>query len=150
MKQWVVMLAVWLGCSGASERGGPDGPAAPPPTAVASAPPPTAVASAPPPGPATTAGSAPADTRDPGCADLESRAAKTLAAAPGTCTKSADCTCYPGAIIPGCGGVTDAATASAITALYNDYRTKKCLRTHCAPRACDAACENGRCVEARR
>ncbi len=145
MKQWVVvMLAVWLGCSGASERAGPDGPAGP------AGPPPTAVPSAPPPDSATTGGSAPADTRDPDCADLESRAAKTLAAAPGTCTKSADCTCHPGAIIPGCGGVTDTATAAAITALYNDYRTKKCLRTHCAPRACDAACENGRCVEARR
>jgi hypothetical protein len=82
------------------------------------------------------------------CAPVIDEFAKTLARAPGTCAADDDCACYPGGVgeASGCGGVTDAKTATALHAISGRFLAAGCHHTvNCAPWMCDPKCADGRC-----
>lgn len=88
------------------------------------------------------------DAEEARCTALKDQYRATLEQAPRTCHTDADCGTAPGGIEGGgCGRVVDAASADALYALYEQIRTECGLDFHCGPRAVQAVCEDGRCVE---
>ena len=73
-----------------------------------------------------------------------------LASATGTCATNDDCGCYNPVIAEaGCGGITDAATASRLRAIEDAWRSDGCQWPHqCGPWSCEPVCREGRCVNA--
>jgi hypothetical protein len=81
------------------------------------------------------------------CEALREEIRLAITGAPRTCASDADCLSYPGGPID-CGDVVDRATAGRLWQLTDAFRARPCpFRVHCAPRAAQAACRAGRCVE---
>jgi hypothetical protein len=81
------------------------------------------------------------------CAAERAEIRRLIDSAPRACTKTTDCQMYPGGPVD-CGGVVDAATAARLWELTEAFRAKDCnYAVHCGPRAAQAACRAGRCVE---
>ena len=82
----------------------------------------------------------------PSCADLVARYRGVLASADGTCSSDADCAVYggldPDAI---CGGLTDRATADALTAIGTQADAAGCPRSGYSCPAIPIRCTDGAC-----
>lgn len=101
--------------------------------------------------PGAPSGSASAVTSDAvgrDCDAIRKAHVDALAMASGACTTAADCACYNpvGGPPQGCGGVTDATTATTLSAIERDFHAARCQYTHqCGASVCAPRCDAGRC-----
>lgn len=152
MRVALVLLGLGiLGCGGEPSRASPPPtptPASTPPASltppiVTTPPAPTPPVTAPPP----TTPSPPVTTPGP-CGVHETAFRAALASASGACASDSDCACYsPVVEEAGCGGVTDAATARALSRIQEAWHADGCRwPRQCGPSRCDPICRDGHCA----
>ena len=96
---------------------------------------------------ASAAASASVNEQEAACQALKEQFRKKLGAAETWCESSADCACSPGGIDPGgCGRVMNRKSANALYDIYTKFHAQCSLDRACAPRRCNAKCDEGRCV----
>lgn len=81
------------------------------------------------------------------CLTLQRAFQARLDQATGACVTDMDCGCYRG-VAPGlgCGGVSDFATATALSSLTTQFEGAGCaFPSACEPTLCVTACTDGRC-----
>jgi len=85
----------------------------------------------------------------PGPFGVHETAFRAAPASPsGTCQSDSDCACYsPVVEEAGCGGVTDARTARALSRIQDAWHAEGCRwPRQCGPSRCDPVCSDGQCA----
>ncbi|HEY8431399.1 MAG TPA: hypothetical protein VIL20_23625 [Sandaracinaceae bacterium] len=82
------------------------------------------------------------------CEDIQQQFRHAMARATGRCSADTDCGCFnPVVGEAGCGGITDRATADALSEIEHAFHAARCPWPHqCGPWRCEPVCRDGRCV----
>ncbi|MBN8611454.1 MAG: hypothetical protein J0L92_12755 [Deltaproteobacteria bacterium] len=139
---WGAMILAGIAACGAES---PSAPISPPSTSTHPPSSPPAISTTPPTTPVP-----PATSTSGACVVHQDAFRVALASATGTCATNDDCGCYTPVIAEaGCGGITDAATATRLRAIEDAWRSDGCQWPHqCGPWRCEPVCREGRCVNA--